>query len=420
MTTTRLEVEKTLSRARTRPGRGAAMWIVIAMAILGAAAWYFWFAGDRGENWRYTSEPAVRTRLVVSVTTTGTVEPTNQVEMSSELSGVVESVLVDDNDTVTPGQVLATLETDKLDAAQANAEATLASRRAKVALAEAALTQTAEALKRTTTLLARGLTSQESFIEAKSKNDQAAATLQGAKADVDAAQAELTVARTNRELATIRSPIGGVVLERDVEVGQIVASSLQAPVLFTLAEDLSRMELKVDIDEADIGKIKIGDKANFTVEAFEDRSFPAEIAELGYMPETIDNVVTYKGTLTLDNSDRLLRPGMTATAEIIVSQVDDAIAVPNAALRFTPIESNSEKSGGGRGLIGLLMPRPPAGSATSKPKANQDGRRTLWVLRDGAPVAVSVRTGRSDGTLTEIVEGDIAPGDPVITDMAAQ
>lgn len=420
MTTTRQEVEQTLSRARTKPGRSPTLWIVIAIAVLGAAVWYFGFAGEKTQRWRYTSEPAVKTRLVVSVTTTGTVEPTNQVEMSSELSGVVESVLVDDNDTVTPGQVLATLETDKLDAAQANAEASLASRRAKVALAEAALNQTEEALKRTTTLLARGLTSQESFIEAKSKNDQAAATLQGAKADVDAAMAELSVARTNRELATIRSPIGGVVLQRDVEVGQIVASSLQAPVLFTLAEDLSRMELKVDIDEADIGKIKIGDKANFTVEAFEDRSFPAEIAELGYMPETIDNVVTYKGTLTLDNSDRLLRPGMTATAEIIVSQVDDAIAVPNAALRFTPIETETQKSGGGRGLIGLLMPRPPGGSATPKPKASQDGRRTLWVLRNGAPVAVAVKTGRTDGAVTEIVEGDIAPGDRIITDMAAQ
>ena len=420
MTTTKQEVEQTLERARTRPGRSPLTWLLVAIAIAGAGGLYFWLAADKTAQWRYTTASATRARLVVAVTATGTVEPTNQVEISSELSGVVESVEVDDNDTVTPGQVLAKLDTAKLDAAVKQATATLASRRAKVSLAQAALNQAEETLKRSTALLARGMVAQEGFIEATSKRDQAAATLDGARADVAAAQAELTVSSANLDLASIRSPIGGVVLERNVEVGQIVASSLQAPVLFTLAEDLSRMDLRVDIDEADIGKVKIGNKARFTVEAFDDRSFPAEISELGFMPETIDNVVTYKGTLTLDNSDRLLRPGMTATAEIIVSEVDDALAVANAALRFRPVDTGAEAGGGGRGLIGLLMPRPPAESAVPKAVQGADGRTTLWLLREGAPVAVEVRTGRTDGTMTEIVEGDVAPGDLAITDMVAK
>ena len=187
-----------------------------------------------------------------------------------------------------------------------------------------------------------------------------------------------------------------------VEPGQIVASSLSAPVLFTLAEDLTEMELQVDIDEADVGQISGGEVAAFTVEAFGDREFDAQITQLRFSPETIEGVVTYKAILSVDNTDRALRPGMTATSRITVEEIDDALTVANAALRYAPA-AEDEGSSGGSGLLGLLIPRPPSGQpAATEPAA--DGTRTVWVLRDGAPAAVAVRTGSSDGDRTVIVE----------------
>ncbi len=207
----------------------------------------------------------------------------------------------------------------------------------------------------------------------------------------------------------IRSPINGVVLSRDVSAGQIVAASLSAPTLFTLAEDLRQMQLLVDIDEADIGQVKVGDSATFTVDAYPGRSFPATITQVRFSPETTDDVVTYKGVLAVDNAELLLRPGMTATATITVAEEKDRLLVPNAALRYAPPPAVAEDSGGS-GLIGLIMPRPPSdrsGTATGK---------AAWVLRGEVPTEVAVTPGATDGRQTVITAGALAVGDLVITD----
>lgn len=389
----------------------------IAVVLLG----YWLLSGDSAAK-RYVTEPATTSTLVVTVTATGTVEPTNQVEISSELSGTIAAVEVDENHTVQQGEPLARLDVSKLEAEVDQARATLATRNAQIAEAEATVVELKLAHERSDKLLQRGAASLEENITAKAQYDRAVAALAGAKADADVAAATLRIAETDLEKSCICSPITGMVLSRDVEPGQIVASSLQAPTLFTIAEDLRQMELRVDIDEADVGKVKVGDKASFTVEAYQNRSFPAEIAEIGFSPTTVDGVVTYEAVLTIDNGELLLRPGMTATADIIVAEIEDTLTVSNAALRFTPPETASEETeGGGRsGLIGLLMPRPRGGEASKSGGVAADGGRVVWRLEDGAPVAVAIHVGESDGRLTQVVEGPLAEGDRLITDMLTE
>jgi HlyD family secretion protein len=402
---------KSGGRPRRRVWRIVVIGIVVA--ILAALAWYLWGSGASRSAVTYATDAATVTDLKIVVTATGTVEPTNQVELSSELSGTMGEVLVDYNDAVVEGRVLARLKTDQLEASVALSKATLAARQAEVHEAEATVAEREAIFKRAEELLAKNFTSTEDYEIAKADSDRSVAVLSAARANLDIATANLEIAESDLEKASIRSPINGVVLSRDVEPGQIVASSLSAPVLFTLAEDLTEMELQVDIDEADVGQISGGEVAAFTVEAFGDREFDAQITQLRFSPETVEGVVTYKAILSVDNTDRALRPGMTATARITVEEVDDALTVANAALRYSP-PAAEEGGGSGSGLLGLLMPRPPSGSqVTTAPAA--DGTRTVWILRDGTPTSVAVRTGASDGDRTVILEGELKAGDAVIT-----
>jgi len=203
------------------------------------------------------------------------------------------------------------------------------------------------------------------------------------------------------------------VLLRQIEPGQTVAASLQAPILFTLAEDLAQMELHVAVDEADVGRIAEGQAAEFTVDAWPERSFPARITQVRFAPRTVEGVVTYETVLAVDNSDLALRPGMTATAVITVQELQDALLVPNAALRFTPPETGEEKRRGG-GVFGMIFPRPPMGQRRSN--TDRNGGPKAWVLRDGEPVAVPVKTGVSDGRFTELQSEVLQPGERVVID----
>ncbi len=372
---------------------------LIVIAALGG--WMVLRQSSTTSTVTYTTSAITRGDLTVNVTATGTVQPTNEVEISSELSGTVATVNADFNDRVKKGQTLATLDPDNLNAAVALSNATT-------------VDETASAYARALQLGAKGLATEETIDSAKAAANRATAGLVSANANLDIANANASIARSDLAKATIVSPVDGVVLSRAIEVGQTVASSLQAPVLFTLAEDLTKMQLEVDIDEADVGKVSQGNTANFTVEAYTGRQFPAAISQLRYSPATVEGVVTYKAILTVDNADLLLRPGMTATAEIIVQQVKDALLVPNAALRYTPPVTQAARQRTG-GLLGLLLPSPPGGGNKTTVTAAADGTRTLYVLRDGAPVTVTVKAGVTDGTRTEIVSGDLKEGDLIIT-----
>lgn len=396
-----------LARMPRRRGRRW-LWIALLVALAGAAAWYEW--GGSGEaSIRYDTEPVVLGDLEVTVIATGTVQPTTQVELSSELSGTIASVDVDYNDPVTEGQVLARLDDTKLRAAVTNARAQLASARAKLFSAEATVTETTEALSSAEALDRRGLNTRQTIVSARAAHDRATAAVEMARADVTLAEANLSAQEADLDKAEIRSPINGIVLTRAAEKGQIVAASLNAPILFTLAEDLSRMELRVSVDEADIGRVQVGQEASFTVDAFPGRRFEARITSLRYAPDDSASVVSYTAVLTFSNGDMLLRPGMTATATITIARDRDVMKVPLAALRYAP-PVTADTSRSGRGLLGLILPGP-GGRDTTATRVDGSG---LWVLRDGTPVRVKITPGANDGTSIAVASGDLAPGDEVI------
>lgn len=406
----RLDIDKLLAGAGT--GSSAGSWIKwggagIAALLVAALIW----SSLRGESAiRYTTEPATRQELVVRVTATGSVQPINQVDVSSELSGTVRRVLVDFNSPVKSGETLAELDTDKLKATLESSRAKVAAAKARVLDAEATVIEKQRELMRKRALANKQFTSTADLELAQAAYDRSEAALASTKADVGVAQADLTLNETNLAKACICSPINGIVLQRNVDPGQTVAASLQAPVLFTIAEDLRQMELQVNVDEADVGNVRPGQQASFTVDAYSDRKFPASIRDVRFASETVQGVVTYKAVLNVDNSELLLRPGMTATAEIKAIEIANALVVPNASLRFSPPAGDAGQK---RSLLQRILPgRPQFRAASKREVASAD--RTLYVLRDGAAVEVRVRTGASDGKFTEILSGEIKEGDALI------
>lgn len=397
-----------------RPGRARrwtlALGVVAVLAVAGVAA--VWSLGSGGNTVRYVTEPVTRGTLVVLVTATGSVQPTKKVDVSSEITGMIRRVLVDYNSPVTVGQVLAEIDTDKLNAIVDNSRAKLAAARARVAEALATILQTERELTRKRTLAQRSIASAHDLDVAQATYDRAVAALSSAQADVGAAEAELRLNETNLAKAVVRSPINGVILKRNVDPGQTVVATMQAPVMFSIAEDLRQMELQIDVDEADVGKVRPGQTATFSVDAFADRKFPATIKDVRFASETIQGVVTYKAILVIDNSEMLLRPGMTATAEIRSSEVANALLIPNAALRYRPATVRRDQ----RGFLRRLMPGPP--QRTTSPRDPTGPNRTVWVAGPDGPQTVPIVIGVSDGRRTEVREGPLAEGQAVIVDQA--
>jgi HlyD family secretion protein len=405
-------------------------WLAAAVVAAGALAA---FAGTqlsgRSAVVRYETQPAKTGSLTVAVAATGNLQPINQVNVGSELSGSVRSVHAQVNDRVRAGQVLARLDTSKLEAQIQQADASLASARARVLQAEATVRESEASLARLRRLrdLTGGRTPSSADLEgAEAAFARAQADEATARASVSQAAAALAVLQTDLSKAVIRSPTSGIVLTRTVEPGQTVAASLQAPELFLLAEDLTRMELHVSVDEADVGRVKAGQEATFTVAAYPDRKYQARITRVHYGSTTTGGVVTYETVLQVANPDLSLRPGMTGTAEIVTEKLEDALIVPNAALRFRPEEASGgaqasqAKSGSGPGLLSALVPRPPVRARGPRQGANRGsgGQARVWILQEGQPVPVAVKTGLSDGLFTELREGDVAPGTALVVGTA--
>ncbi|HEX2668074.1 MAG TPA: efflux RND transporter periplasmic adaptor subunit [Gammaproteobacteria bacterium] len=395
-------------RRRLRIAAGA-----VLMALVAATAAYLMLRG-RQPAYTYSTTAAVHGPLTVTVTATGQLAPVTQVDIGSEVSGTIEHVEADYNTRVRAGQVLARINTDKLSASAAQARAARNAADAHTTDAQAVVKMDELALWRCSTLHAKGLCSQEAEDEARAALDRARAALAAAVAEAERAGAALKVAETDLSKAVIRSPIDGIVLTRAAEPGQTVTAAFQSPVLFTLAQDLAHMELDVDVDEADIGSVKEGEPASFSVDAYPDRSFPAKLTQVRFGPKTIQGVVTYQAVLMVDNHELLLRPGMTATATITVKKIQDALLVPNTALRFQPPETEE----GSHGLVGSLLPHPPR-SLLQVTRAPTSTERDIWVLRDGQPTSVRIVIGASDGSRTQVLSGGLEPGMQVITDMTA-
>jgi HlyD family secretion protein len=371
----------------------------------------------------YSTTAVTRGDLTLVVTANGTIQPTRTINIGSELSGTVLKVNVDVNDVIKKGQVLVQLDTAKLRDQIKRSEAAVASATAKVAETTATVEQSRATLGRFEAVaeLSGGK------VPAKTELDVARATLARSVAEdgvsraaVQDARAGLSTDQINLSKASITAPANGVVLTRTVDPGNAVAASLQAVTLFTVAEDLTKLRVWVYVDEADVGSVKLGQDATFTVSAYASRNFPARITRVGQGSTITDNVVTYLTYLDVDNTDLSLRPGMTATASITATQRKDVLLVPNTALRFTPMAAAAAAAK--KGIASSLIPRMP-GNSTRKPAAagaNTAAAKQVWVLQgegpNAVPVVVAVTPGISDGHMTEITGGGLKVGMQVITD----
>ncbi len=392
----------------------------LVMLALGGAALALLLATHGRKNAsssiRYKTEVVTRGDLVETVTATGTLAPVNEVEIGSEISGAIRSVEVDFNDQVTNKQVLARIDTSKLSAQVQQSESALEAARARVLEEEATLKEAEALLNRLHHLqeISTGqVPSQTELDTQEAAYARAHANVVSAKADVSKAQASLDVNRSDMEKAVIVSPINGVVLSRKIEPGQTVAATLASPILFTLAEDLKKLELQVDVDEADVGRVCDGQKAMFTVDAYPDNHFPATITQVRYGSTTTDGVVTYTTVMRVGNEDLLLRPGMTATAVITTRKAEHALLIPNTALLFEPPHEASDEDGEVKGkkqsLLSSLLPRPP--SREKKVTAAKPIRSpTVQVIEDGHLRPVQITTGLSDGTRSEVTGGSLEEG----------
>lgn len=408
----------------TSSGRGKALKriaIVGGMVLLTMVLLVILKTIGKGNSIQFHTQNVERGSITVTVTATGLLEPINTVDVGSELSGIIKTVEVDYNDRVKVNQVLARLDTSKLEAQVMQSKAALESALAKVLEAKATVEEAQNELNRLEHV--RDLS--ENKVPSRHELDAAVAALHRARAaeavfraQVSQARASLEANETDMAKLIIRSPVNGIVLARSVEPGQTVAATFQSPVLFTLAEDLAKMELHVDVDEADVGLVQENQDAVFTVDAYPDRSFPARTTQVRYGARTSEGVVTYETLLDVDNKDLALRPGMTATADITVRKIENAILAPNAALRFTPPAKEIESPSDRGGLLSKLLPRPPRPTSRNQQAASPGkGRQRVWVVRDGRPVAVEITTGLTDGVMTQVTGGDVKPGMALITEM---
>jgi HlyD family secretion protein len=410
--------------------RGGAGVVLLILVLLVARC----FSGEDKPN--FATREVRKGDLTVSVSATGNLKPINQVDVGSEQSGKITAVYVDVNDRVTKGQKLAELDTRRLvdtvnqnQAQVASSQASVAQAQAQVALAKATLDRQETVFK----LSGGRVPAKTEMDSARADYQSAIANLRSAQAQVRVSQAGLSTAQTNLSIAQIVSPVNGVVLSRDIEPGQTVAASLNAPVLFTLAEDLTQMEVEVSVDEADVGQVKEGQTASFAVDAFPGRTFPAKVTRVNVgsnassssssssssttTTSTTGTVVAYTAVLSVDNRDETLRPGMTATADIVTQELHDVLLVPNSALRFKP---SSGASGGG---ITSVLPGPGRmrrGGANRQVKFGAGSSQTVYIVgEDGNPKAVQVTVGASDGSRTAITGGDLKAGARVITGQLA-
>lgn len=409
-------------------------WVGIAsLALLMLIVLYRCFGP--ADEVHYSTEVVAKGALTVTVSATGNVKPINQVDVGSEQSGLITQVYVDVNDRVTKGQLLATLDPARLQDSVAQAEASLASANANVGEAQATLAQANANLARqeeVSRLSGGRVPSRTELDAARADQKRAVASLTASRAQVAQQRAALGTAQTNLSKARIYSPVTGVVLSRDIEPGQTVAASLNAPVLFTIAEDLSQMELEVSIDEADVGQVEEGQDATFAVDAFPGQRFPAKITRVNVGSNSSSssssdssttggtssgNVVAYTATLSVDNAKRALRPGMTATADIVTTRKKNVLLIPNAALRFRPASDGSGAAKGG--ITSALVPRRPGGSGGQETRAvttERGAQQTIYVLgSEGLPQAVQITTGDTNGSVTEVTSASLRPGMKIIT-----
>lgn len=376
------------------------VWLLLSLVaavilVLGARA--YWQHGAEERLPKYQTEAVVRADIHVTVSATGNLRGINTVEVGAEVTGKVLHVLVDYNDQISKGQVLAEIDPEQLQAAVNEALARLLSADSSIQTADATQTEAIQSRARAMAQSEQGLIAQMDLERAQAAAARAVASLASARANWALANAALQSARSRLRKTKILAPIDGIVLARLVESGQTVTAGFQTPVLFKLAEDLTKLELHVDVDESDIGRVRVGMRGRFSVDAYAGREFPTEILSLRNDPKMSQNVVTYEAVLSVQNQDRALRPGMTATAIIVSKTIEQALVIPNSALRFEPPKKATF---------------PPKKSVSSV-----SGKR-VYVLDTQGLTTVSVEVGTTDGHASEIVSSGLEVGTQVVVDVA--
>jgi HlyD family secretion protein len=356
------------------------------IAVVAVAA--TWWALDERSTVRYVTAPVEKGAVTRTVIATGTVNPELTIIVGAAVSGIIQQLYCDYNTRVKKGQVCARIDPRAYQSVVDQNKANLAVANAQLEKDKANLTYAKLALGRAATLLPSRAVSEDAYDSAKSIYDQAVAQIAFDDATVQQRQASLDAAQVNLDYTDIVSPVDGTVVSRNVTMGQTVAASFQTPTLFLIATDLARMQVDANVSESDIGGIKLGNKAAFTVDAYAKRTFAGTVSQVRQSPQTVQNVVTYDVVISVSNPDMTLMPGMTAASRIVIDQRNDVIRVPNQALRYVP-----------KGLA----------------SAEKSDRAKIWVLRDEEPVPLPVVAGLDDDNFTEIVSGDVKPGDLVIT-----
>jgi len=404
--------------------------IAAGVAVLAAAAGLWrWRAGSAGGPTSFETVPVDRGRIVAKVTATGTLSALVTVQVGSQVSGRIASLDADFNSPVKKGQVIARIDPQLFQAAVEQARANAVAAQGNLAKARAQALDAERQLDRARALAERKLVAAADLDTAQAGADAAKASVQAAEGTLAQARAGLNQAEVNLAFTRIVSPTDGVVISRNVDVGQTVAASLQAPTLFVIAEDLAKMQVDTSVAEADVGRLRAGMAATFTVDAYPGEVFRGAVRQVRNAPQTVQNVVTYDAVVDVANPELKLRPGMTATVTFIYAEKDDVIRVPNAALRFRPpagLFAEAQGRAAGRAATGGRTGTAEAAEGV-RPRAGTPGRagaggggepgtRTVWVLRGEGPAPVRIRPGISDGTVTEVMSGGLEAGDAVVTD----
>jgi HlyD family secretion protein len=412
---------------------------VVAILILVGGFIFYQRMGQNGSNQKFRTMKVERGEISLTVTATGTINPVITVLVGSQVSGTIKDLYADYNSRVKEGQIIAQIDPAifqaQVDQAKANvlnaqasllnAQSNLQSAQANVAKAQVAVVDTKRTLERNRPLMERNViaqatmdTAQTNYDSAVAQEEAAKAQLESAKSQIESAKAQieqtkaaLKLAETNLRYTTIRSPVNGTVISRNVDVGQTVAASLQAPTLFTIAKDLTQMQVDTNVSEADVGRLATGQGATFTVDAYPEKTFRGRISEIRNAPITIQNVVTYDVVIQVDNKDLKLKPGMTANVTILVAHKEGVLKLPNAALRFRPEFAKKEGTG--------EKTREASQSTGQRVvKGEEEGKPArVWVLSpQGKPVQISIVLGITNGTSSQVVAGDLKEGMEVIVE----
>lgn len=393
-----------MRRRGSRVGR-VVLWLVVLAAIVGGAAWLSYRRAHAVPNVDYETTAADRGTVVAKVTATGNLSALLTVQVGAQVSGRVQELDVDYNSPVRKGETIAKLDPLLFQAAVEQATALELSAKSTILKDQANDVNMRIAFERAGKLRDAAVIAQSDYDTAKANSDAAQAQVAADQSNLESATAALNQSRLNLSYATIISPIDGIVISRSVDVGQTVAASFQAPTLFVIANDLHHMQVDTNVGESDVGKLTAGMPATFTVDAYPGRPFTGKLRQVRNASQTVQNVVTYDAVIDVENPQLLLKPGMTANVSFVYQQKNDVLRLRNSALRFAPDPQSLKKIG-----LGDL---PSAASASAQDPA----RKTVWVLREGKPVQLPVTTGVSDGTWTELLDGDVHAGDLLITDM---